>query len=105
MRELNGYRVSKGLRPVMEDRNLSNGSYNWSKHMYHVGRITHSHGPFEELVFRALGDYVDDPSSAINVWKSDPGVNANLLDPRARAGGIGFYIKDGWIYATYRYVR
>ncbi|GAB3078812.1 CAP domain-containing protein [Corynebacterium aquatimens] len=106
MRELNAYRASRGLRPVVEDKNLSNGAYEWSKHMHRTGRFVHATGGnFGENIYHAQGGYINDPSSAINAWKHSPGHNRNMLDPNARFGGIGFYIRDDKAYATYRFTR
>ncbi len=107
--EINVYRKSKGLQPLMLDSNLFKQSRKHSEWMDSNKKLQHTVGGnyFSECIFNAGYSngysYAVNAKNLIRVWIQSPGHNAILLDSRANTGGVGIKIQSNsynGIYAT-----
>jgi uncharacterized protein YkwD len=113
--KINAYRQSKGLTPLMATRSLDVSSY---KHSYDMGikryfSHTGSDGssPWTRM---AREGYTYNTTKGENIaagyatadtvftaWKNSAGHNANMLNPKFKAIGIGMVSVSGSPYGTY----
>lgn len=98
IKQLNDYRISKGLKPITVSQKLTNQARTWSKHMATVDNLYHSSdNVFENVAYNFNGN----PDGFFTQWKNSSGHNANMLSNRVDEAGIGYAKgKDGKYYAT-----
>ncbi len=109
LEEINVYRKSKGLHPLMPDSNLFKQSRKHSEWMDENKKIQHSNGGnyFSECCFSGgycdVESYRDNAKGLVKVWIESPNHNNILLDDRVNTGGVGIKIKSNshnGIYTT-----
>ena len=117
LRLINGYRVSKGLGPLVATRLLGQVAYDHSldmaTHAYFDHADQQGHSPFDRM--RAAGYQGgwmaeniaagnDSAAATFDQWKSSPGHDANMLGTHYKAIGIGRAHADaspyGWYWTT-----
>ena len=108
LEEINIYRKSKRLQPLMPDSNLFKQSRKHSEWMDENKKLQHGQ-PIDECCFIAgysYGQsYAFNAKGLIRVWIESPGHNAALLHETNNIGGIGIKIESNshnGIYATFR---
>lgn len=108
LEEINIYRKSKRLQPLMPDSNLFKQSRKHSEWMDQNKKLQHGQ-PIDECCFIAgyseTESYRDNAKGLIRVWIESPGHNAALLHEINNIGGIGIKIENdsyNGIYATFR---
>lgn len=108
LEEINVYRKSKRLQPLMPDSNLFKQSRKHSEWM-EKNTFKHSNGGnyFSECCFNGAysfgQSYVFNAKGLIRVWIESPKHNNILLDDRVNTGGVGIKILDNsydGIYTT-----
>ena len=107
--EINIYRKSKRLQPLMPDSNLFKQSRKHSEWMDQNKKLEHSNGGnyFSECCFSGgycdVESYKDNAKGLVKVWIESPKHNNILLDDRVNTGGVGIKIKSNshnGIYTT-----
>lgn len=88
--DLNGYRVSKGLKPLRVDKQLTVQSRYWSEELVarNVGmNLIHSDMNVFENV--AMSGFKSGYKDFFQMWQKSPGHNRNMLEPTVTRVGYG----------------
>lgn len=110
LKEINAYRKSKGLGALTFSRSLGAAADNHSAYMAKTDDVDHSLKgglSWSQNIYnygyptgQGIGENVlagrQSASGALGLWKTSPGHNANMLNPKWKAIGIGRVVnKDG----------
>jgi hypothetical protein len=115
VRRINEIRVANGLRPVVEDVELSTKARNWSIHMANgnCGLIPLCHDPNlasgitsnwtelgENVAYAQLGDN----AKVMNTFVNSAMHRRNLLDPAFTRVGVGVIHRNGLQHVTHKFM-
>lgn len=104
-REINGYRVSRGLNALAHNPDLDREAQGWADHLaardtvYHNQRLLNS-GKGENIV--AAGTHCG-AVCLVDLWKNSPGHNENLLDPGYKSAGMGVAYGGGKVFVVHNF--
>lgn len=114
LREINAYRKANGLGALTLSRSLSAAADNHSAYMARTDDVDHTLGKksWSQNIYdygypegKGIGENVlagrSSAGGALTLWKTSPGHNANMLNPKWKTIGIGREVNTDGRYDYY----
>lgn len=105
VREIDAYRVSRGLGTLAPNAGLDREAQAWADRLAARDEVVHntaliSRGHGENIV--AAGTHCG-AVCMVDLWKNSPGHNENLLDPGYRSAGMGIASRGGKVFVVHNF--
>lgn len=104
-REINGYRVSRGLNALEPNPELDREAQGWADHLAAGNRVYHNQrllnaGKGENIV--AAGTHCG-AVCLVDLWKKSPGHHVNLVDAHYKSAGMGIAYGHGKVFVVHNF--
>lgn len=106
VREIDGYRVSRGLGTLAPDAALDREAQAWAEHLAARDAVYHN----TALLNRGFGENIVAAGThcgavcLVDLWKNSPGHHENLVDRGYRSAGMGIaYSAGGKVFVVHNF--
>lgn len=83
--KITGHRIANGRMPWLRDKSLDAQAQQWAEQLSAMNSVHYSGLDVRENIYFSP----EDPNGAFDAWRTNPGDNGNMLDPRTTRVGIG----------------